>query len=157
MRLSDHELLSLSIAHQRGTLAENLAMALDHERLDVYKRALEFLDSMDRLRAQLPAGCSNLQDQLDRASMSIVLNIAEGAGEYSPADKHRFYRIARRSATESGAILDIVSRRRIAPEEMTRTGKQALTDIVSMLVRLIQAPIGPGKGKGKGKGKEQAA
>ena len=48
----------------------------------------------------------HLADQLRRASTSISFNIAEGAGEYAPADKARFYRIARRSATESAAILD---------------------------------------------------
>jgi hypothetical protein len=39
----------------------------------------------------LPRGRSHLADQLSRASTSIVLNIAEGAGKYSKADKRRYY------------------------------------------------------------------
>ncbi len=44
----------------------------------------------------------------DRASASIVLNIAGGAGEFAKREKARFYRIARRSATEFAEILDIL-------------------------------------------------
>ena len=49
-------------------------------------------------------GRAHLKDQLDRAGTSIVLNIAEGAGEFSLPDKQRFYRIAKRSATETSAM-----------------------------------------------------
>jgi four helix bundle protein len=48
-----------------------------------------------------------LRDQLDWASVSI-LNVAEGAGRFSPADKGRFFVMARGSATESAAILDLL-------------------------------------------------
>src|SRR6187402_2810918 len=75
-------------------------MSFDHERLDVYQRALEFLDQCDTILEQLPSGRAHLKDQLDRAATSVVLNVAEGAGEFSPDEKRRFYRIARRSATE---------------------------------------------------------
>jgi four helix bundle protein len=51
-----------------------------------------------------PRGLGDLADQLRRASTSIVLNIAEGAGEYSPKDKAKFYRFAKRSAAECSAI-----------------------------------------------------
>jgi four helix bundle protein len=46
------------------------------------------------------------------------LNIAEGAGEFSPSEKARFYRMARRSATECAAILHVC--RRLALVEETR-------------------------------------
>ena len=65
-------------------------MTLDHTKLDVYHRALDLLDLVDRLLDGLPAGRAHLKDQLDRAATSIVLNIAEGAGRRSPADKRRF-------------------------------------------------------------------
>lgn len=130
---------------------------LDHEKLDVYQRALELLDQIDVIREGLPAGCAYLKDQLDRAAISVVLNIAEGAGEYSPADKHRFYRMARRSATETAAVLDILGRRRLASAEQVRGSKDLLARIVSMLVRMIQAPMRSGRGMGKGRGTEQPA
>ena len=80
----------------------------DHEKLDAYQRAVEFLDLVDRILETTPKGRAHLKDQLDRAATSIVLDIAEGAGEFSPRDKRRFYRMARRSATECAAVLDIL-------------------------------------------------
>jgi 23S rRNA-intervening sequence protein len=72
------------------------ATLLDAEKLDCYRVAVEF----QWLVAQLvpKRGQSNLRDQLDRASLSIVLNTAEGAGRVSAADKARFYAMARGSA-----------------------------------------------------------
>jgi hypothetical protein len=66
-----------------------------------------------------------------------VPNIAEGAGEFSPRDKARFYRIARRSATESAAILDVIEQRQNAPADKLASAQQLLVEIVSMLVRMI--------------------
>jgi four helix bundle protein len=60
-----------------------------------------------------------LRDQLDRARISIVLNIAEGAGRFSAPDKARFYAIARGSATEWGAVLDLLLARASSPSRVT--------------------------------------
>ena len=49
----------------------------------------------------------NMRDQLDRASASIALNIAEGSGKRSPGDQARFYSIALGSLRECHAILDL--------------------------------------------------
>ncbi len=113
-------------------------MSFDHERLDVYQRALEFLDQCDSIIEQLPSGRAHLKDQLDRAATSIVLNVAEGAGEFSPDEKRRFYRIARRSATESAAILHIMARRGHAPADSAQQARDLLGRIVSMLVRMTK-------------------
>jgi len=114
-------------------------MAFDHHKLDVYQRALDALDACDRITAQLPKGRAHLRDQIDRASGSIVANIAEGAGEFSPAEKARFYRMARRSAIEVVAWLEIIERRDEAPEEPLREALEHLERVVSMLVKLIRA------------------
>lgn len=114
----------------------------DHERLDAYQRALELLDLVDRIVEQMPAGRAHLKDQLDRAATSVVLNIAEGAGEFSPRDKRRFYRIARRSANESAAVLQVVARRKQAPESQLREALTLLHRIISMLVRMSQPDRG---------------
>jgi four helix bundle protein len=77
-----------------------------------------------------------LRDQLDRASSSIVLNIAEGAGRVSGPDKARFYTIARGSAMECAAILDVLAcQRRIDPAHHAH-GWQLLLRIVQMLTKL---------------------
>jgi four helix bundle protein len=79
---------------------------LDFERLDVYRLACEFQSLAFRVAARARAVCRN---ELERASLSIVLNIAEGAGRRSAAEKARFYVIARGSATESAALLDVLA------------------------------------------------
>ena len=86
---------------------------LDAEKLDCYRLAVEFQALAGGLVPKR-SGLSGLRDQLDRASVSIVLNIAEGAGRFSPADKARFYAIARGSATECAAIVDIALGRGLA-------------------------------------------
>src|SRR5512141_575906 len=79
----------------------------NHRRLDAYQVALEFIRWRQANIRHLPRG-SNLGDQLDRAASSIALNIAEGSGESSPAERARFFRFARRSATECDAALDVI-------------------------------------------------
>lgn len=111
-------------------------MSLDHTKLDVYHRALELLDHLDQIHDLMPAGRAHLKDQLDRAGTSIVLNIAEGAGEFSLPDKQRFYRMARRSATETAAVLDILERRRAVDPTRIQAARELLVRVVSMLVRL---------------------
>jgi four helix bundle protein len=66
------------------------------------------------------------------------LNIAEGAGEYSRPDKARFYRMAKRSATESAAILDVATKLKIISGERFDIGRSLLFRIVSMLVKMVQ-------------------
>jgi four helix bundle protein len=61
----------------------------DHERLDVYQLAVRFLEHARDVIATFPRGRAGLADQLERAATSIVLNIAEGSGEFSSQEKAR--------------------------------------------------------------------
>ena len=72
--------------------------SFDHEKLDVYKVSIDFIGFSAGVYDRFPKGKGFLVDQFQRAATLIVLNIAEGAGEFSQKDKGRFYRIARRSA-----------------------------------------------------------
>jgi four helix bundle protein len=117
-------------------------MAFDHERLDVYQLALDFLALAERMIQALPKGRSHLADQLTRASISIVLNIAEGAGKFSRADKRRYYLVARGSATESAALLDIYFRLSLAVDADYHSGKAMLERVVAMLVNLARSVEG---------------
>jgi four helix bundle protein len=112
-------------------------MTLDPTKLDVYHRALDLLDHVDQVYEAMPPGRAHFKDQLDRAATSIVLNIAEGAGEFSKDEKHRFYRIARRSATETAAILDVLERRNAVPTTVLQPARDLIIRVVSMLVRLV--------------------
>jgi four helix bundle protein len=107
-----------------------------HDRLAVYAAALEFLQLVENL-LEAPGTRRHLLDQLDRAGTSIVLNIAEGAGEFSPPEKARFYRMARRSATECAAVLDIFQIRGHSNTESLLNGRQKLWEIVAMLTSMI--------------------
>jgi len=117
----------------------HLCMAFDHEQLDVYQLGLEFLALAERVIQALPKGRSHLADQFTRSSISIVLNIAEGAGKFSKGDKRRYYLAARGSATESAALLDICFRLELAGEPDHHAGKQMLERIVAMLVKLVRS------------------
>ena len=114
-------------------------MQLDHERLDVYQLALDFLVFANGVIESLPRGRSHLADQLTRASTSIVLNLAEGVGKHSKGDKRRYYLTARGSATESAALLDVCLRLRLLDEAGHGAGKAKLVRIVSMLIKLARA------------------
>src|SRR6188768_2675552 len=61
-------------------------MDLDHERLDVYHLALDFLVFASEIIEGLPRGRRHLSGQVARASLSIVLNLAEGAGKHSKSE-----------------------------------------------------------------------
>ena len=107
-----------------------------HDRLDVYRTAVEFERGSRRILALLPRS-SHLADQLHRAATSIPLNIAEGAGEFSPKDKARSYRIALRSATESAAILDLVGPD-LGEDSCDMTAlRDVLVSIVAKLTKLV--------------------
>lgn len=109
---------------------------LDYERLDVYRCAIEFLAIAVKIGDSLPRGYSDLRDHLRRASPSIALNIAEGAGKTRKADKARFYSIARGSAMECGAVLDATRVLHAADEALLGEGKALLVRIVSMLSKM---------------------
>ena len=109
---------------------------LDAERLDVYRVALEFQSQAAVLALRADAV---VRDQLRRASLSVVLNIAEGAGQRSRAQKRHLYSIARGSAMESAAILDVLRGRGVASATEARTARALAVRIVQMLTRLDQA------------------
>jgi four helix bundle protein len=123
----------------------------DHEGLDVYHTAIEFLGLSDRIISQLPRGRSYLKDQLGRAALSITANTAEGAGEFKRKEKARFYRMACRSATECAAIVDVCRVLDISDQQQLRQGRELLLRIVSMLTKLAklyQKKAKPGTGTG---------
>ena len=109
---------------------------LDCERLDCCRVAVDF----QVVAAQIASGRSlgALRDQLDRASVSIVLNVAEGAGRRTLPDKARFYTIARGSATECAAILDLLLARGLVAPADHRHGRGLLIRVIQMLTRLIE-------------------
>lgn len=113
-------------------------LAFDHEKLDVYRVARELLVLVNGFIKRTVA--RDLREQLDRASTSILFNIAEGAGKTARAEKQRFYEIARGSATETAAQLDVLHIRGVITMDQYRAARHLLLRIVQMLSRLIAGP-----------------
>jgi hypothetical protein len=80
------------------------------------------------------------------AASSIPLNIAEGAGEFAAADKARFYRFARRSATESAALIDVLAVLELTDEPLRTRARGLLLRIVAMLTAIVLTIPGSGSG-----------
>jgi four helix bundle protein len=106
---------------------------LSHERLDVYQKAVEFLAIAYQLIESIPKGNGNIVDQLKRASVSTVLNIAEGAGHPSPPKAKYHFAIARGSALECGAAFDTCRILNLGLQPLIPKGKELLVSIVAML------------------------
>ena len=112
-------------------------MPFDFEKLDAMTVAIDMLVTVDELAEKLPTGRAYIRDQIRRSSNSVVLNLAEGAGEFSPAEKARFYRIAKRSATETAAQLVVMERLKLVADPAP--ARELLERLVSMLVRMVAA------------------
>ena len=111
---------------------------LDHEKLDVYRLSVELLALTLRILDGIPKPRRELRSQLERAAMSVPLNIAEGTGKPSPPDRARYYGIARGSALECGAILDVCALCGHATPDQVDDGKRILVRIVAMLTRMCR-------------------
>ncbi|MFH0726893.1 MAG: four helix bundle protein [Pseudomonadota bacterium] len=110
----------------------------DHEKLNVYQSAINFIVWLQKIMEGVPRKHA-VYDQLDRSSTSIALNIAEGNGKYSKKDRCRYFDIARGSALECAAALDILAAKAIIEHYEIISGKEMLKQIVSMLVGLIKS------------------
>jgi four helix bundle protein len=109
---------------------------LTHENLDVYHRSIDFLSFAIRLVGRLPRSEREIRDQLKRAAMSIPLNIAEGCGKTTAPDKARFHAIARGSAMECAALVDVCRVAGFLTSAEAEEAKTLLTRIVAMLTRM---------------------
>ena len=109
----------------------------DFEQLDVYHKARDFRKKLYTILATKNSIDRNLLDQLKRASLSIVLNIAEGSGKSSKADKRNFYVTARGSTYEVVAIMDILFDDGIIADDEKEGLYKGLETISKMLLGLI--------------------
>ena len=80
----------------------------DFEKLEVYRKAKELNKEILIFLRENKLLDSYIRDQLKRASISIVINIAEGSGKFSKADKRNYYTIARGSVYECVSLLELI-------------------------------------------------
>ena len=112
-------------------------MAFTFEKLIVYQKAIDFADRVCQLSEQFPRGYGFLVDQLNRASLSIAANIAEGNGRFTIPDRKNFFGIARGSVQECVPLLELAKRRKLIPEDLHQDLKGQLEEIAKMLSGLI--------------------
>ena len=77
-----------------------------------------------------------MRDQLERASSSIALTLAEGCARRTRRDRHHFFSIAQGSAMECAAALDILRALGQVSQADAAAAKRKITRILQMLVGL---------------------
>jgi four helix bundle protein len=95
-----------------------------------YKRVIQFLE----ITKNIPL---KLRDNLSRASLSVMLNIAEGAGRFTKPDKKRFYIDSRASAFETVSCLEACNDLKIISSEELNSFNNEYEEISKMLFKMI--------------------
>lgn len=109
----------------------------DHEKLIAYRRSIQFVAWSSELLETLPTKL--VRDQLDRASTSISLNLAEGNAKQTVPDRCRYLDSARGSALECATCLDVLVAKGSSTVEQIVAGKEILHETVSLIVGLIKS------------------
>lgn len=116
--------------------SQEVKVSFGHEQLDVYQLSISYVARVLEVSNRLGGLHRITRDQWLRASQSIPLNIAEGNGRATEADRRRFFEIARGSALECSAIQDVLMVANQLSEGEHSAGKSNLERIVAMLCRL---------------------
>jgi four helix bundle protein len=137
--------LALTASDAEQAAASVPAHVLDAEKLTVYHVALELQCMANTL---VPSVNRVLRDQFERASLSVVLNLAEGCGRVSRRQRRYHFGIARGSATECAALTDVLRLRRLTPASECFRARSLAVRCVQMTTKLIEA-MGPLEPKGE--------
>ena len=106
-----------------------------HQKTRIYQKSLELNRLARQIIEELPRGMAFLADQLRRAAASVALNFAEGYGKNSPRDQRRFFIIARGSAYEVAAILDVAREWDAISDTHFAKGQDLADHLAAMLSR----------------------
>ena len=114
-------------------------MAFAFEKLLVYQKSVDFADRICSITETFSTGYGFLRDQINRASLSIAANIAEGNGRFTKADRRNFFIIARGSIQECVPLLELALRRNLLTPIDHEALKLQLEEIARMLSGLISS------------------
>jgi len=109
-----------------------------HEKLECYRRSVRMAEELSKEGARWPRGLGYLYDQMRRAMASVVLNTAEGNARKSATERRRFFEIARASAVEVSACLDLACSFGVLPPMAVMSLKSRLEAISKMLWGLMR-------------------
>ena len=112
-------------------------MSFAFEKLIVYQKSVDFADAICARTEQFSRGYGFLVNQLNRASVSISANIAEGNGRFTKPDRKNFFGIARGSVQECVPLLELARRRGLLNPDEQAALKAQLEEIARMLSGLI--------------------
>lgn len=112
-------------------------MAFMFENLLVYQKAIDFAEPIVTLTESFPRGYHFLADQLNRASLSIATNLAEGNGRFTKSDRRNFFIIARGSVQECVPLLELARRKRFLEDQVHRELRDHIEVIAKMISGLI--------------------
>src|SRR6056297_4121867 len=101
-------------------------MVFGHEHLDVYRLSVDDVAWSYALAKELSGVDRHARDQLLRAAQSIPLNVAEGNGKGTNADRRRFFEIVRGSALECAAVQDCLAACQVISGDQNNHGKTML-------------------------------
>jgi four helix bundle protein len=107
------------------------------ENLEVYQKSVDLAEKVINLTDEFPKGYYFLTDQLNRASLSIATNIAEGNGRFTKKDRRNFFIIARGSVQECVPLLEIAKRKRLISDVTLSEMFNQLEVISKMISGLI--------------------
>ena len=108
-----------------------------HEKLDVYKTSLFFIEWLENVLGILSdTGSVSLSNNLEKVSTGIVLNIIEGNGRFSSTDHLKFLGIAYKAAIKASTLLDIIVTRNSSLHNKIQEGQNILHRIANMIVSL---------------------
>lgn len=110
----------------------------DFEKLNVYQKAKQFNKEVYAFLKNSKTIDSVSKNQLRRASLSIMLNIAEGSSRFSKADRRNFFVISRGSVFECVAVFDFLKDESILTEEMHTHPYQQADELSRMLFTMIR-------------------
>ncbi len=108
-----------------------------HEKMQVYRKAIEYVALLKSIYSLNQLTHKDFTS-LDKYSLGIVLNIAEGNGRFSSFDHRRFFNMAMSSALKSSAYLDIITARQTLEEQEVQNIKKCLKEIFSILFKLCE-------------------
>ncbi|MBC8496684.1 MAG: four helix bundle protein [Anaerolineales bacterium] len=112
-------------------------MSFKFEYLDVWKRSIDFADTMFDIADRLPQKYQfSLGEQLRRAALSIPTNIAEGTGRDGVKESRYFYRIAKGSTYEVVSLLTMFYKRQFLSQTNLDRHYTEANEIAAMLTGL---------------------
>jgi four helix bundle protein len=120
-------------------IAKETSMGFKFERLDTWKKAIEYVDAMFEIADSLPQRYQfSLGEQLRRAATSIANNIAEGTGRDNPNEAHYLFGVSKGSVYETVNLMVIIGRRGHLEREIYRQQYQAADELAAMITGLTR-------------------